>query len=724
MKQVININFQGRVVPIEVSAFDKLKAYTESLNRYFENEEGKEEIINDIENRIGELFQERLKAGATCITDEDVDAIIRNMGRPQDFEVDNDAADNASAPPPKNEEPHSYQQSGPKKLYRDENDKVLGGVCSGLSHYFGIDVTVVRIIFVILAISFGFGIIPYLVLWIAVPSSATTEIGGLRKKLFRDTDNKIIAGVCSGMGNYFGINAWIPRVLFLLPFLSLAFNNSDFHFFRFAFSPGSLVVYIILWLVLPEALTTSEKLEMKGEKVDMNSIKNSIHEEMQGLQERVQKFGKEAGAFAKEKGKTMGTEMSAAAIRGGRSFGDIIALLFKIVLYFILGCIVFSVLIALFALAVFSFGIFPLKDFVLTDGWQNLLAWGTLIFFIAVPIIGILTWVIRRIARVRKNSKLISGSFITLWVLGWICLFALISLVGRDFSYSNHYNEQNVPLVNPTVQKLEITAVNPGTKIYRNTWLRFEPFEKFTDDTVFVKNIEVQIAKSPNDSFRVTMLKMARGSNKRNADTLANLIDVNIFQLDSLLVMDRGIPINKTDKFRNQKIVLTVFVPVGKMIRVDKSIGWSNNINFNGPWRGDAWDIDFDDVETDWDVDKDYIMKTDGLYELNGPRAGSRKNRNRNWNDLRENSDNDFNQNEPNNSPSATEAPAKQDNQKNPSISTPQQPAAPNIEKIRDSLLKEQKSIDQQLKQLTINDSGYSLIATCRIAVYNPLLMR
>lgn len=95
MKQVININFQGRVVPIEVSAFDKLKEYTESLSRYFEGEDGKDEIINDIENRIGELFQERLKAGATCITEEDVQAIIRNMGRPEDFESDEATADSA-----------------------------------------------------------------------------------------------------------------------------------------------------------------------------------------------------------------------------------------------------------------------------------------------------------------------------------------------------------------------------------------------------------------------------------------------------------------------------------------------------------------------------------------------------------------------------------------------------------------------------------------------------
>ena len=88
MKQVININFHGQVVPIEVSAFDLLKKYTDSLARFFANEEGKEEIINDIENRFAELFSEFLKIGANCITDEDVNTIITSMGRPEDFDQD------------------------------------------------------------------------------------------------------------------------------------------------------------------------------------------------------------------------------------------------------------------------------------------------------------------------------------------------------------------------------------------------------------------------------------------------------------------------------------------------------------------------------------------------------------------------------------------------------------------------------------------------------------
>src|SRR3954466_1713689 len=88
MKKIININFQGRVIPIEETAYDILKQYTESLRRFFANEEGKDEIINDIEGRIAELFSETLKKGGTCITDEDVNAVIASMGRPEDFETE------------------------------------------------------------------------------------------------------------------------------------------------------------------------------------------------------------------------------------------------------------------------------------------------------------------------------------------------------------------------------------------------------------------------------------------------------------------------------------------------------------------------------------------------------------------------------------------------------------------------------------------------------------
>ena len=173
MKKVININFQGRVVPIEETAYDILKKYVEDLRRFFANEEGKEEIINDIESRIAELFAEVLKKGSTCITDIDVNNIITSMGRPEDFEGEEEHAKSQLGGESKQEKQQNYssqQQANQqqfngesRRLFRDENHKVLGGVCSGIANYFGIDRIIIRILAIVI---FGFVFIPYLIVWI------------------------------------------------------------------------------------------------------------------------------------------------------------------------------------------------------------------------------------------------------------------------------------------------------------------------------------------------------------------------------------------------------------------------------------------------------------------------------------------------------------------------------------------------------------------------------
>ena len=86
MKKIININLSGRVIPIEDSAYESLQRYIDSLRRYFANEEGRDEIINDIESRIAELMNDKIKKGATAVTDSDIEEIIHSMGRVEDFE--------------------------------------------------------------------------------------------------------------------------------------------------------------------------------------------------------------------------------------------------------------------------------------------------------------------------------------------------------------------------------------------------------------------------------------------------------------------------------------------------------------------------------------------------------------------------------------------------------------------------------------------------------------
>ncbi|MEO6134726.1 MAG: PspC domain-containing protein [Ginsengibacter sp.] len=626
MKKVININFQGTVVPIEETSYELLKQYIDSLRRYFANEEGRDEIINDIESRISELFRERLKDGSTCITDDDVNAIIGNMGRPQDFDEAEigDQPNNA-----KSEKEESGEKSEPftndawnwnwknKSLYRDENNKVLGGVCSGVATYFGIDPVIIRVLFVIFGIT-GIGFLLYILLWIFVPGSHRLE-NGARKRLYRNPEGKYLAGVCSGLGSYFNVNPWFPRILFLLPFIGFVFRWGHWgpNFFNLTFSPGSLMIYIILWLVIPEAITTSEKLEMKGEKVDLNSIKNSVLQEMKGVGERVGKMGIKAGEMAAERGPEMGQQIHEAATRTSGALGNIIATLFKIFIYFILGCIGLALIVALFSIGIISIGLFPLKDFVLTDGWQTLFAWGSLIFFIGVPVVGIITFIIRRIARIKTSNKLMRYSFIGLWIIGIACFVLLVSSVGRDFKGINSLHEEKIALVNPAVNSLEVKPFQ-NINYRRNGWFNIEPFGTYglTDDTAFIGNVRIKIKKSLTDSFEVSVMKFANGNTRKYADTLADLITFNVEQRDSILMMDRAISINKTDKFRNQYVEVTIAVPVGKRITIEKKFGYADRVRIDGFWDRNSWYSEDDFYDFNYGVE--YIMKEEGLFTLDG----------------------------------------------------------------------------------------------------------
>src|SRR5690606_31901750 len=134
----------------------------------------------------------------------------------------------------------------------------------------------------------------------------------------------------------------------------------------------------------------------------------------------------------------------------------------KIFVYFIVGVICIASIIALFALAIFAIGIFPLKDFILTDGWQNAYAWGTLLFFIAVPIIGIITWIIRKLTKAKAGSKAVTTVFSLLWIVGWVSFMMLLVSVGKDFKRENHIQPEEIVLSNPAVDKLELSTYDPG----------------------------------------------------------------------------------------------------------------------------------------------------------------------------------------------------------------------------------------------------------------------
>lgn len=207
MKKTFTINISGIIFHIDDDAYSKLNSYLSSIKRHFNNLNGKEEVIADIESRIAEILQAKLTDNKQVIGVEDIDEVIVIMGQPSDFADDEDD----SAEP--SQAHHSY-----KRLYRDSENKMIGGVASGIAAYLHTDPLWIRILFII---------------------SLFTTLG--------------------------------------------------------------IFIYVILWIALPEAFTTTERLEMKGEKVNISNIEKSIKDEFDKLKGKINDLTQQAKETVKKK---------------------------------------------------------------------------------------------------------------------------------------------------------------------------------------------------------------------------------------------------------------------------------------------------------------------------------------------------------------------------------------------------------------------------------------
>lgn len=640
MKKVININFKGRVIPIEETAFEQLQQYIESLRRYFANEEGRDEIINDIEDRIAELFDEDLKKGNACITDESVNNILNSMGRVQDFaEMDSEpsmagASASASSFTSTPDEPRG-------SISRNSNDKIVGGVCSGIAHYLKIDPTVVRVLFALISFGgFGAGILIYIVLWIVLPERALSS--NIKKRLFRDPDEKVIAGVASGLAKYFNIAVWIPRLVFVLPF-ALGFVPSVFDFsptpFFFTSGIGGtlFLAYVVLWIVLPKASSAADKLQMRGEKIDVGSISKAVKEDLKKMGDDVKSGAQRMSADVKEgaarmseeikeRSQAFASEARPVATSTANGIGNAIGILFKAFFLFIAGIIAFALLMALFGISVAGIVAWPLKDYVIEGGTQNFAVWGTLIFFLLVPAVAFFVWVIRKIFSIKSKRSYLGYVFGALWLVGWVCVIMLISSFGKNFRTRTEVTE-TVNITQP-VGKMVVTVSEPEVSYSGHYWWIHEENDgngwDINDDSLKLSTVRMQIEQSTDSNYNVQIVRRSYGQSKSNATTKAEKIFYKVNYKDGVLDLGSYMAIAKTDKFRGQHVNVVVKVPVGKKILFEKSV--ENKLNpvnyrFTNKNRWNRFDEDWDvDVYTDFDYSSDveYIMTVDGLRRVDG----------------------------------------------------------------------------------------------------------
>jgi phage shock protein PspC (stress-responsive transcriptional regulator) len=642
MKKIININLSGRVIPIEDSAYEKLQGYIESLRRYFAHEEGRDEIINDIESRIAELMNDKVKKGANAVTDADIEEIIASMGRVEDFEEAEKEETAGSGTSQQSNTDYTYVPKEKKRLYRDSSDKMIGGVCSGIAHYLNIDPAIVRILFAIISFGgFGLGFLAYIILWIVLPPRDLDNFSG--KRLYRNPDDKVIGGVAGGLAAYFGRSNTTIRLIFAAPLLlNIIFGILSWPFFHEgSFVPnimfGSLtgtfiLAYIVLWIVLPEANSEYQKMEMRGEKVDVNRIRQNVREGMDNMKDRMKTWSDEvkssaqnmsakAREFANTRGKTFKDEVSATASRTGRGIGHIIGVLFKAFFLFIAGSIAFALFIALIGILIGGVSVWPLKNFLIDGFWQNLYGWGTLILFLGVPLIGFIVWLLRRIMKVRSHSNYLGWTFGGLWAIGWVCVSLFVASLVNDFRMSNYRKDATeLPITQPVNGKMTV-MVSESELEYSGSipWLDIDGEGlDITKDSLRTANIRIEdVVPSEDGNYHVEIKKYSRGRTTIEAEAKAQKIFFNPTWRDSVLDLPSSIAIDKETKFRGQQVIVLIRVPVGKKIRfdgtIDKLHSFNISVNERKRWRKGNIEWDSDDDAFGYRTNVDYTMGANGI---------------------------------------------------------------------------------------------------------------
>lgn len=165
MKKTLTVNLGGTVYHIDEDAYVLLDNYLNNLKYHFRSETDADEIVKDMENRIAELFSEYINHGQQVITIENVEEVIARMGKPEEINSENDSNGNTDA--------SDNEESPKRRLFRNPDDRVLGGVVSGLAAYFGWDVAWTRIAVLICGIFLHGFILAYIIAWIIIPPART-----------------------------------------------------------------------------------------------------------------------------------------------------------------------------------------------------------------------------------------------------------------------------------------------------------------------------------------------------------------------------------------------------------------------------------------------------------------------------------------------------------------------------------------------------------------------
>lgn len=561
MNKVITVNLSGRLITIDEIAHQQLESYLLWLKQYFSKERGGEDIYRDMEDRIAELFQDRITKGGVSISTEDVQTVIKIMGSPEEIARETGDDFEESEPSPKIPVSESQQtQNEPisdKKLSRNLSDKVIGGVCSGIASHFKIDPAIVRLIMVFGFFAWGSTLILYILLWIVLPAVYDTKALQLKRRWYRTDEGKMLGGVCAGLSYPLHIQTKFLRLIFGFPLLGIIFfkiiDEPDMQSFCTAALPTLSIVYLVLWIVLPRASSMTQLMEMKGETIDVQNLSTALK-----LQNE-----KEMPANNTKQGLKQNQNQNADSV---------ILTIFRVFAYVVLGfvlLIVASILISLllglfamlFGLSAVGIAAMPLSKLIFESTTDSNLFFIAAILLLFIPIIAIIRWLVIKIRRPARTSSWVS------YTLGLLFIFSLFSVVYALSNLASGFRTQysEVQII-PILQPKDTLTVSSASEIDDNSdnqliWMN-------ADGKYEMPLANFRVLPSDNDSFAFKVERSSNGINKQQAASLARgldyqyAIDSNSIKLPSALVLS-GKPI-----FRGQQATGTLYVPKGKHFKI------------------------------------------------------------------------------------------------------------------------------------------------------------
>jgi len=374
------------------------------------------------------------------------------------------------------------------------------------------------------------------------------------KRVYRSGDDKILAGVCSGIAAYFGFDPIWLRLAFAIAFFVFGFG---------------FPLYIILWIIIPEAKTRAQKLEMRGEPVNIDNIEKTIKKEAEDFSNRVKDWEKTGGAKKVEKGLQNFVNFLVQIFTVFiKTFAKIIgAFLFFIGILLVMTLVGGAFGLKTITIEGHSISIFTLDDFAqvfFENSDQYTLALIAAFLIIIAPIFTFIYSGLKLMLNIKSNHKIISLVMFILFTLG----IALAVTVGYQVSseFKREASVKNiVSLKNYNTLYVDLYNYDKNSIVINGKSKNIKPFY-FTDDSTYFSYPELNVMYTAGDSAFVEIIKTAHGFLQKEAESRAENINYNFYQKDSTLFFNQYFASVKEDKIRGQKVQITLFLPLNKAV--------------------------------------------------------------------------------------------------------------------------------------------------------------